>query len=172
VAGGGSAHDDVGAREAAHELHVADDVLHRRLEDVAAAQREPRRRHDECAADVGQRPPAADDAEPDDVLARVEELAQRGVPQRGGVAAAQSGEQRAVAGDAPDRRVADGPVGLLLVDPPGHAAKGVGAYAGDGRCGWVLIRRLLGGAARQRHGRDRQDGERDARHDGSLPADA
>ena len=130
----GTAHDDLRAGEPVHELHVADDVLHRGLEDVAA-QREPRRRHDEGAADVGQRPPAAHDAEAHDVLAGVEELAQRGGAQGGRVAAAQRREQGAVAGDAPDRRVADGAVGLLLVDPPGYAAERVGAYGGGGRLG-------------------------------------
>ena len=102
------------------------------------------------------------------MLARVEELAQRGGAQRGAVAAAHRGAQGGVAGDALDRGVADGSVGLLAVDAPGYADERVGANAGSGRCGWVLVRCLHGGAARQRHGRNRQDGERDTRHDAQL----
>jgi hypothetical protein len=81
---------------------------------------------------------------------------------------AHRGAQGAVARDAPDRGVADRPVGLLLIDAPGYAGERVGANAGSGRRGWVLVRCLHGGAARQCHGRNRQDGERDTRHVAQL----
>ena len=126
----------------------------------------------ESAADVRQRAAAAHHAEAHDVLARVEELAQRGGAQRGAAAGAHRGAQGVVTGDALDRRVADGPVGLLAVDAPGYADERVGANAGSGRCGWVLVRCLHGGAARQRHGRNRQDGERDSWHGEHLRARA
>ena len=132
-----------------------------------------------CAGETTNRPPtsvsvrpAAHHAEAHDVLARVEELAQRGGAQGGAAAAAHRRAQGGVAGDALDRRVADGAVGLLAVDAPGYAGERVGANAGSGRCGWVLVRCLHGGAARQRHGRNRQDGERDSWHGEQLRARA
>ena len=156
---GGAADHDVRAGEAMHELHVADDVLHRGLED-GAVQPQPRRRDHEPAADVGQRPSAARDAEAHDVLAGVEELAQRGSAQGGAAAAAQRRDEGAVAGDAPDRGVADGAAGLLAVDPPGHAGERVGTHGGGGTGCRVLALRLLDGAARKCRGRQHQDGER------------
>ena len=158
-------------RQAVDELHEADDVLHRGLDDVAVHPEAGRGDH-EAAADVGQRPPAARHAQAHDVLAGVEELAQGGGAQGRGPIAAHGGDQGANASEALDRRVADGPGGLLAVDAPGYADERVGANAGSGRCGWVLVSCLHGGAARQRRGRNRQDGERDTRHGQHLRARA
>jgi hypothetical protein len=115
---------------------VPDDVLHRCLEHGAAQRKlagattKP--------ADVRQRVPAAHDAEAHDVFAGVDELrARRRAGRR--ASAAQRREQGAVAGDALDRRVADGAVGLLLIDP-GYAGERVGTHGG-GALGRVLALR-------------------------------
>ena len=102
------------------------------------------------------------------MLAGVEELAQRSRAQGGRAAAAQRREQGAVAGDAPDRRVADGAAGLLLVDPPGYAGERVGTHGGGGAWCRVLALRLLGGAARKCRRRKHQNGERYAQHAASF----
>ena len=104
----------------------------------------------EAATDVGQRPPAARHAQAHDVLAGIEELAQGGSAHGRRSIGAHGGDEGAIASEALDRRSPNGPGSLLAVDAPGYADERVGANAGSGHCGWVLVRCLHGGAARRR----------------------